>query len=328
VPTLDRPQERPEGDDGLAGADVPLEEPLHGPVAGQVAIELGDRRLLLRGQHERERRPVADEELSRLAESRRGRRGVCVAPTAAEAEQEHEELLEREPLVPPLALVASTRPVSRTQRVGPRRKPLVREDANGQRIGREAAAIERTLCDLEELHRRDVLARRVQRHEPEGAEAAAVRDLVPFDAEARQPPPALQPAVEQEARPGSERVGEPGLVEPHRRRTAADAVGDDGLHDLQVAAASRPDRDALDGAFDGRLLADRELSEGHGFVPVEEGTRQVLAHVPDGVEAQAAETLGNLRADARKHLDGELQIGDAAGPRHGLRAGEAGRRRA
>ena len=42
---LDRAQERVERDDGLAGADVALEQPLHRGRAGEIGIELGDRRL-------------------------------------------------------------------------------------------------------------------------------------------------------------------------------------------------------------------------------------------------------------------------------------------
>ena len=51
---LDRAQQRVERDDGLAGADVALEQPLHRRLAGQVAVDLGDRLLLVGRQLERE----------------------------------------------------------------------------------------------------------------------------------------------------------------------------------------------------------------------------------------------------------------------------------
>ena len=100
---LDRPQQRVERDHRLARADVALEQALHRRRPGQVGVELGDRLLLVLGQHERERAAVARDQLAR----RRQRRGdllLALGRAARERELEHEQLVEREPLPPLLRL--------------------------------------------------------------------------------------------------------------------------------------------------------------------------------------------------------------------------------
>ena len=51
-PLLDRAQQRVERDDGLARADVALQQPLHGNRAGEVDVDLAHRLLLVRRQRE------------------------------------------------------------------------------------------------------------------------------------------------------------------------------------------------------------------------------------------------------------------------------------
>ena len=51
---LDGAQERVEGDDRLARADVSLQEPLHRDGAREVAVDLADRLLLVRRERERQ----------------------------------------------------------------------------------------------------------------------------------------------------------------------------------------------------------------------------------------------------------------------------------
>ena len=53
VAALHRRQQRRHGDDGLAGADVALQQPVHGVGPGQVGLDLGDRAPLGTGQRER-----------------------------------------------------------------------------------------------------------------------------------------------------------------------------------------------------------------------------------------------------------------------------------
>ena len=55
VAALDRAQERVERDDRLPRPDVALEQPLHRHRAREVAVDLGDRLLLVLGELERQR---------------------------------------------------------------------------------------------------------------------------------------------------------------------------------------------------------------------------------------------------------------------------------
>ena len=70
-------KERMKGDDRLPRTHLSLEESLHGDRAREVGVELGHRPLLIGRQRERERRAVAVDQLSRLAQR--------LAPTRARA---------------------------------------------------------------------------------------------------------------------------------------------------------------------------------------------------------------------------------------------------
>ena len=64
-PGLDGAQQRVDGDRGLAGADVALQQPLHRRRPRQVGVDLGDGALLGAGERERQRLAVALDELAR-----------------------------------------------------------------------------------------------------------------------------------------------------------------------------------------------------------------------------------------------------------------------
>ena len=118
-PLLDRAQQRVERDHRLARADVALEQPLHRHRAGEVAVDLGDRPLLVRGQLERQRLAVARDQLAGLAE--RGRDLLlALARPAREAELEQEQLVERKAPATLLRLLERPRTVQRVERVGAR----------------------------------------------------------------------------------------------------------------------------------------------------------------------------------------------------------------
>ena len=93
---LDRAQQRVERDDGLAGSDLALKEPLHRHAALEVAVEVGDRALLMLGQRERQHVAVARDQLAGWAERRRDLR-LALAPSAREPHLEQEQLVEGEP---------------------------------------------------------------------------------------------------------------------------------------------------------------------------------------------------------------------------------------
>ena len=119
---LDRAQHRVERDDGLAGADLPHQQPLHRPARGEVAVDGLHRAALVVGRRERERllQPARGER-RRLGERLRPGR---VAPQRAAAEQrdlQQQQLVERQPHAPAL-LVAEVRGGERRGAVGPARR--------------------------------------------------------------------------------------------------------------------------------------------------------------------------------------------------------------
>ena len=89
-------QERHHGDDRLAGADIPLEQPVHGHRAPQVRPDLRPDALLRRGQGERE---LAQESRDEVAGGRERPAVLARLPPALDREPdlEHEEVLEGEP---------------------------------------------------------------------------------------------------------------------------------------------------------------------------------------------------------------------------------------
>ena len=104
-------------DGGLARADVGLEEPLHRPVAGQVAADLGDGPVLVAGQREGEQ-PADARVDGRRDGQRRGRRLVArLAPAQGQGDLQDEQLLVDEPLAGQAA------PLERLRRVDLRAAP-------------------------------------------------------------------------------------------------------------------------------------------------------------------------------------------------------------
>ena len=65
---LDRTQERVERNDGLARADVALQQALHRRGSREIAVDLPDRLLLIRRERERQRLAVALDQVAGIAE--------------------------------------------------------------------------------------------------------------------------------------------------------------------------------------------------------------------------------------------------------------------
>ena len=109
---LDRAQDRVERDDRLAGADVALQEPLHRHRALEVGVDLAHGLLLVRRQRERQRLPVARDQLAGRAERRR-ERALALGRAARDPDLEQQQLLEGEPRAADLRLALGLRAVDR-----------------------------------------------------------------------------------------------------------------------------------------------------------------------------------------------------------------------
>ena len=114
---LYRTEQRVQRDDGLARADVALQQALHRDGSREIGVDLGDRTLLVLGQLERQHVAVAGDELSRRGQLRRNLR-LALATALREADLQQEQLVEREPAATTLGLVERARPVQRPERVG------------------------------------------------------------------------------------------------------------------------------------------------------------------------------------------------------------------
>ena len=117
---LDRAQQRVERDDGLARADVALQQPLHRHGLCEVEVDLGDRALLVLGERERQHRAVA------LDERRPGAPSAAATESSSrerrDDELQREQLVEREPAPRCLGLRLGLREVDRCERVAAQRQ--------------------------------------------------------------------------------------------------------------------------------------------------------------------------------------------------------------
>jgi hypothetical protein len=245
---LDRAEERVERDHRLPGADVALEQPPHRLRAREVAVDLGDGRLLVGREREPERGAVPRHERAGLAE-RRGHR-VLVA-RRGHRELERHELLEREPPPRLLGLVRIGGEVDGHDRVAPQRHP----ELGRQRVEHVARVLrERRPGELPQPRRGHLLARRV--HGREVRRRPRLAEVVRAHVE----PVAAEPAWQPHRRPRAQLVREPRLVEPRGRDRAA-RVGDPGREDRP--APRRPaEAHVADDARDHDLLVAEESEIG------------------------------------------------------------------
>ena len=142
APCLDRAQQRVEGDGGLAGADVPLEQALHRRRPGEIGVDLGDRAVLRRREREREHVAVRGDELRR-GWQRLGDEHLPLRGTSSEGELEREQLVEREAPAGLLGLGVRARAMEPDERVGAQWQQVARADGRGERLApvpREARA--------------------------------------------------------------------------------------------------------------------------------------------------------------------------------------------
>ena len=221
-PALDRAQQRVERDDGLARADVALEEPLHRTRLRQVGVDLRDRLLLVLRQLERQQLAVARRSArpARRARSRpppRAPSGLARGPPGARAARRRRGAAS--PPRPPRPSAAGAAPRARPRAAATARGPSAAPGAG--RAGRARTAAPARRASRSRL-RRHLLARRVDGREVGGrgdrrsGRRSGRRTRSASAARAAAPRARLQ------------LLGQPGLVEPDRGDLAA-AVGDASL---------------------------------------------------------------------------------------------------
>src|SRR3989442_553762 len=176
---LDRSQQRVERDNGLAGADVSLQQSLHRHRALEIVIDLRDGAFLVLGEPERQDLPVPHQQLAGLAE-RGCDLAFTLAPPPRDSELEEQQLVEGEPAPARFGLAERARPVQGPESVGTLRQSLTLLQLSRQWIG------ERTwqgrADELAQLLRRDLFAGGVDRREVCGG--LAVTDVEAPDVEA------------------------------------------------------------------------------------------------------------------------------------------------
>ena len=161
---LDGPQERVQRDDGLAGADVSLQQPLHRNGAGEVVVDLADRLLLIRRQRERQCLAVARDHVAGRAE-RRSERALAGCGAARDAALQEKQLLERETAARDLGLLLRRRPMEGDDRVALQREPFARTQLGRKRVANVDGADEGRSDERAQPLRRDLLARGIHRRE-------------------------------------------------------------------------------------------------------------------------------------------------------------------
>ncbi len=196
------------------------------------------------------------------------------------------------------------------ERVAPERQPALCLQRGRQRVGPVGGERQRRLDELAELHRRDLLAGRIDGCEVRGRRAAV--QVVGADGEAE----AVLLAAKAHVRPGRQLVLQPRLVEPGRRDLPA-AVGDLRGEDLEPPAPAAKRR-LEHVALDQDLLVSEQVRDpllGRGSLVA---ARAMVEQVADVLEAELREPLLQGRPDARERVDRRLEA---------LRAEAAARRR-
>ena len=158
---LDGAQHRVQRHDGLAGADLAHQQPLHRPVGRHVLVERGHRTRLVAGGRERER--VAQPARGELAGgAQRLRPGALTAarPPAQERDLQQQELVEGQPS-PAALLVTEVRGVDGRPAV---RQAFERPDAGRQRLEHVAHLRALLVHERGDLHARQPVRRRVGGH--------------------------------------------------------------------------------------------------------------------------------------------------------------------
>ena len=282
----------------------PISSRCIGGLGGEVGVELGERRSAGRRSARREAsRASASASPSAAAApigierraSRLPRRRSASATWCRKSSSKASRSARR------VAASAVGRKVDRAQRVGdPGRAGAARATRRRQRLDRHRRRLDRLPGPLAQPARRagartrGATGTRPVVWMPPAAPPRLVEDLVRLDPEAAA---ALERAAEQDPGPGTQPLGEPGLVEPGRLQRAA-GVGGGRLDDPQVAPPGRPHAGAAHLDQHRRALADPKLAHLAHRRAVAIGARDPEQQVADGLDPELGCRRRQLRAGA------------------------------
>ena len=160
---IDDLQHGPDGDHGLARADLPLQQSVHRERAGQVRGDRLPGGALTVGEAERQARVERFGQSAGLPRARRGRhRGGCV-PTLGERGLQHERLVPLKAVPRPAVVIGLQRPVNGLDRLGQPAQAVALAEFSGQRVRTDVEGVEQGPDRPGDLPGRDLGAGRVDR---------------------------------------------------------------------------------------------------------------------------------------------------------------------
>ena len=315
VAALDRGEQCGDRDDGLAGADVALQQPVHRHRPGQVLGELGERTLL--GSCERERE-VRHESLDQsrghrvafgggMGDAHRGPLDVDLA--LHQRQLEAEQLVEDQPLTRADHVGHRLGPMDPPERIGTTHEIVAHQQLSRHRIGQAPAfgASQRLGDPFREVpgrHRR-LLRQRVDRHDATRARPEQVDHRVGHLSPTGEQ---LDPAEDRDLAPVAVRPAElafaPRLVEEgaaQRPAVVAQLGGDHG-----PAAPDPPRRHRRDPSDDQRVLARHQRRHARLVGPVDVAAGVVRQQGVQVVDAELGESAALGGADPAEAVDRHL----------------------
>ncbi len=305
VAALYRHEQRRERDDGLARADVALQEPVHRCGRRHVAGDLGDRRSLIVREHERKLSDKCREQraVDGVANPRLLRRERTLA--GDEPDLHAEELVEDEPSPRLRQLLTGPRTMDRPQRDVARDEVMRVDDVRvgGERIGKPPflALRERVRDQRAHLPRQDVgLSRlRIDGHDHAGLLVGDTRPAHDVDDRVGHltlPAVDVELAEERGLGADAQLLLAPRLIE-ERDVQHGGAVVDDRFDD-RLAVARPPASDRADLGEDGRLLPHRQRRDVGALGAVDPAAGVMLQQVEDVLDAHDRQAFFERGPDA------------------------------
>ncbi len=297
-------------DQGLAAADVPLDEPQHRLRQLEVGFDFRERPALRPGQPKRQRREQLLLQLAAAGE-RPARIALHAPPQQLQRQLVREQFLEREPALRRVATLEQGldrrvrgRPVHDAQGLAERGQMLVREHGRRQPIGQFGGVrlLERQTYELAQPALRDAFGRRIHRRQVIlRMRGGALVDAPVFrvhELEARRRAADLAEAAQPHAARERLALLRAEMKEPQRQE--AGAVGDPRE---ELAPAAEHDFGQLDLALDRGALACAQFAERHRARAVLVAQRQEKQQVLDRLDAERTEPLRERGAHAAQRGD-------------------------